>query len=141
MKIKFTENVTVLATKYEPELYFKKGSVHDLRDDKAWRWIKRDKAFHYVEEPKLKLGRPMMAETRKYKASETVDVMSVSGPAEKAAAEKAAAEFPKPKRGRPKKGVEAASPPKKDPGKVLGVTQRNIGPALPVTGGGIWDDV
>ncbi len=109
MKVKFTENVTVPAGR-DPELNFKKGSVHDLAEASAWRWIKRNKAFHYVveeEKPTLKVGRPMMSEK---------------------------------KRGRPKKGSEAASPPKKEPGKVLGVTQRNIGPALPVTGGGIWKD-
>ncbi len=113
MKVKFIESVTVPQTKFEPELHFKKGSVHDMRIDQAWRWIRRTKAVPFVEEvvvPKLKVGRPMMgskapaAEVRKYKASETVDVFSVSGPAEKAAAEKAAAENPKPKKvGRPKK--------------------------------------
>ncbi len=65
MKIKFTDDITVLATKWEPEIRFKKGSIHDLREDKAWRWIKRAKAVHLVVEvvaPKMKVGRPMMGE-------------------------------------------------------------------------------
>ena len=110
MKVRFLESVTVPATKFGPELHFKKGSIHDLSEPSAYRWVRRNKAVYVVEEavPKLKVGRPMMGEK---------------------------------KRGRPKKGAEAANPPKKDPGKVLGVTQRNIGPALTVTGGGIWKDV
>ncbi len=113
MKIKFTESVTVPAGR-DPELNFKKGSVHDLSDASAWRWVRRNMAVYYVVEevrPTLNVGRPMMAEK---------------------------------KRGRPKKDAEAAKPPKEAPGKVLGVTQRNIGPALPVTGkhsgGPGWDD-
>jgi hypothetical protein len=112
MKIKFTESVTVPASKHEKELRFRSGSIHDLSEASAYRWVRRKLAVYYVEEkavPTLKVGRPMMAE----------------------------AELSKPKKvGRPKK-VAKAEPS----GKVLGVTPRNIGPALPVKGGGIWDDV
>ncbi len=97
MKVKFTENVTVLATKYEPELYFKKGSVHDLRDDKAWRWIKRDKAFHYVTEvvaPKIVIGRPMMGGAGIINT--VMDETPIADIVEPQL---------KPKRGRPKKGA------------------------------------
>ncbi len=91
MKVKFTENVTVPAGR-RPGLYFKKGSVHDLREDQAWRWIKRNKAVVFVVEPKLKAGRPMMAEARAFKPSEIAKVFSVDEPKVK-------------KVGRPKKGA------------------------------------
>ena len=125
MKIKFTESVTVSATKVEKEFRFKKGSIHDLSEPSAYRWVRRDKAVYYVEEiaaPKLKVGRPMMAETRTFKPDEVAKVFSVGGD-----------DLKKPKkRGRP---------PKKDPG----VVPRNIGPPLPVKGSGTnggpgWDD-
>jgi len=105
MKIRFTESVTVPASKVEKELRFKRGSIHDLPEPSAYRWVRRSKAVYHVEEkaPSVKLDRPMMGTAKK--------------------------------RGRPKKAKE--DPPKKDPGVVL----RNTGPALPVAGGGIWDDV
>ncbi len=91
MKVKFTENVTVPAGR-GPGLYFKKGSIHDLREDQAWRWIKRNKAVVFVEEvvvPKLKVGRPMMG-----------------GSMEKAVSAAILATPDKPKKvGRPKKGA------------------------------------
>ena len=63
MKIKFIESVTIPASRNQKELRFKDGSVHDLSDASAWRWVRRNKAVYYIEEkaaPKLKVGRPMM---------------------------------------------------------------------------------
>ncbi len=100
MKVKFTESVTVSASKHEKELRFKEGSIHDLSEASAWRWVRRSKAVYYVVEdekpkptPALKVGRPMMAEKRAFKPSEIAKVFSVGEPA-------------KPKKvGRPKKGA------------------------------------
>ena len=62
MKVRFLESVTVPATKFGPELHFKKGSVHDLSGPSSYRWVRRNKAVYVVEEaaPTLKVGRPMM---------------------------------------------------------------------------------
>ncbi len=93
MKIKFTSDTN-------PKIQggdFKKGATLECSPATGHHWIRRGVAVEVVGKPALKVGRPMMAETRKYKASEVVDVMSVSGADEKAAAEK-----PK-KVGRPKK--------------------------------------
>ena len=63
MKIRFRESVTIPASGNEKELRFKDGSIHDLPDPSAYRWVRRNKAVYYVEEvsvPKLKVGRPMM---------------------------------------------------------------------------------
>ncbi len=64
MKVKFTEGVTVPASKNQKELRFKEGSIHDLSEASAWRWVRRKLAIYYVVEeakPALKVGRPMMA--------------------------------------------------------------------------------
>ena len=91
MKVKYLEDITVPAGR-DPELHFKKGSVHDLREDHAWRWLKRKKAAPFAEEkaaPKLKVGRPMMG-----------------GSMEKAVSSAILATPDKPKKvGRPKKGA------------------------------------
>ncbi len=102
MKIKFTEGVTVPASKNEKELRFKEGSIHDLSEASAWRWVRRKLAVYYVVEeakPTLKVGRPMMSdpgfhtgEKRTLESDEVAKVFSVDEPA-------------KPKRGRPKKGA------------------------------------
>ncbi len=93
MKIKFKEGVTIPASGDVKELRFKEGSIHDLPDPSAYRWVRRNKAVYYVEEvfaPRLKAGRPMMD--------------SIGGQIEKVAPQ--IAEAPKPKqRGRPKKGA------------------------------------
>ncbi len=101
MKVKFTENVTVPAGR-RPGLYFKKGSIHDLREDQAWRWIKRNKAVVFVVEPKLKVGRPMMGinPADMGEAVESFDARI----AFEIGKESAEAAKPK-KRGRPKKGA------------------------------------
>ncbi len=113
---------------------FEKGSIHELIGTDAYRWVRRNKAVYYNEKPAtkaapvLKLNRPMMG-------VKNIDLVSDSMPTE--VERKAVAEYinpPKKKAGRPKKV-------KKDPG----VTPKNIGPALPVTGGGKsggpgWDD-
>jgi len=98
MKIKFTENVTIPAGK-DPELRFKNGSVHDLCESSAWRWVRRDKAVWYVAKVfSPKLGRPMMGDVQKLRDEMAkVDLVGLG---------KMAAEIDKPKkRGRPKKGV------------------------------------
>ena len=64
MKIKFTESVTVPASRNEKELRFKEGSIHDLPEASAYRWVRRNLATYYkveVASPTLKVGRPMMA--------------------------------------------------------------------------------
>ncbi len=133
MKIKFTESVTIPASDHAKEIRFKKGSIHDLSEPSAYRWVRRNKAVYYVEEvaaavvvSKVKLDRPMMAEKRVFKPEEIAVPPSWS-------------DKPKKKRGRPKKAKE-------DPPKVLGTAERKIAPALPVKGSGTnggpgWDDV
>ncbi len=69
MKVKFTEGVTVPASKNQKELRFKEGSIHDLSEASAWRWVRRKLAIYYVVEeakPMLKVGRPMMGDTEKF---------------------------------------------------------------------------
>ncbi len=96
MKIKFTEGVKVPASRNQKDLRFKEGSIHDLSEASAWRWVRRNLAVYYVVEeakPALKVGRPMMGEGRAFKPSEIAKVFSVDEPA-------------KPKKvGRPKKGA------------------------------------
>ncbi len=95
MKIRFNKSVTVAASKHEKELRFKDGSVYDLSDASAWRWVRRDVAVYYVEEvPKLKVGRPMMGDTEKFSiALKDIDFTETTK-----------SEKPK-KVGRPKKGA------------------------------------
>ena len=93
MKVKFIESVTVPATKFGPGLHFKKGSVHDLSEPSAYRWVRRNVAVYVVEEaaPTLKIGRPMMGE--RVPVAAQVDIQGIAEPA-------------KPKKaGRPKKGA------------------------------------
>ncbi len=82
MKIKFTESVTVPASNFEKELRFKKGSIHDLPEPSAYRWVRRNKAVYYVSKPAVvKLGRPMMKKPRKPARKDPGVVQKNIGPA------------------------------------------------------------
>ena len=74
---------------------FKKGSVHDLSVDSAFRWVRRNVAVYVEDEPRLKINRPMMGENRTLKSDEVAKVFSSHGPEE---FNKKFAEFVKPKK-------------------------------------------
>ena len=72
MKIRFTVDRWLDTEDRTKVPKFKKGSTHDLSEASAYRWTRRGFAVYVVAEPvvEVKLDRPMMAETRKYKADE-----------------------------------------------------------------------
>ena len=107
MKIRFTESRWLDTEDRTKAPLFKEGSTHDLSEASAYRWVRRSVAVYVVEEatPTLKVGRPMMGNTEKFREAMKTSVL-VPMTEELPKDAPAAIEPAKPKKvGRPKKGA------------------------------------